>query len=283
MSVTRRRVLEGGAAALATTAAGNGACAAPAPVRQAGIQLYTLRAAMQQDVPHTLERVAGIGYRSVEFAGYFGHKPDDIARLVAGAGLIAPSAHVGAVDARDAPMPLIEGAQVAGHKFLVIAWTPPETRQTLDDWKRWADVCNRFAAQCRTAGLRFCYHNHNFEFQPVGGTLPYDVLLSRTDAALVQFELDLYWARLGGADLGTLLSQHRGRFPMCHVKDMTADGAMADVGQGTIDFKALFARPDIAPFEHFFFENDDAKSPFESAEISYKALTGILDSLPERR
>jgi sugar phosphate isomerase/epimerase len=180
-------------------------------------------------------------------------------------------------------LPLIDGALEAGHKFLVIAWTPPETRQTSDHWKAWADVCNRFASQCHAAGLLFCYHNHNFEFQPVGGELPYDILLKRTDPSLVQFELDLYWAKLGGADLGALLSQHRGRFPMCHVKDMTASGAMADIGQGTIDFKVLFARPDIAPFEHYFFENDDAKSPFESAEISYKALTGILDSLPERR
>ena len=250
---------------------------------KAGIQLYTLRAAMAKDVAGTLKRVAGIGYAELEFAGYFGKRPSEIRRMVADLGMTAPSSHVDALAARDAPLPLIDGALEAGHKILVIAWTPPETRKTLDDWKAWADVCNRFAAACHKTGLRFCYHNHNFEFQPVEGQLPYGLLLSRTDPALVQFELDLYWAKLGGADLGTLLSQHRGRIPMCHVKDMTASGAMADVGQGTIDFKALFARPDIAPFEHYFFENDDAKSPFESAEISYKALNAILDSLPERR
>jgi len=249
---------------------------------KAGIQLYTLRAAMAQDVAATLKHVSAIGYAELEFAGYFGKRPSEICRMVADLGMTAPSSHIDALAARDAPLPLIDGALEAGHKFLVIAWTPPETRKTLDNWKAWADVCNRFAAECHKAGLRFCYHNHNFEFQPIGGQLPYDILLSRTDPALVQFELDLYWAKLGGADLGTLLSQHRGRFPMCHVKDMTASGAMADVGQGTIDFKALFARPDIAPFEHYFFENDDAKSPFESAEISYKALSAILDSLPER-
>jgi sugar phosphate isomerase/epimerase len=262
---------------MATTALGAAASAAPA--QPTGIQLYTLRAAMQQDVPHTLERVAGIGYRTVEFAGYFGHKPDEIARLLTGVGLTAPSAHVGALDARDAPMPLIESAHVAGHKFLVIAWTPPETRRTLDDWKAWADVCNRFAEQCARAGLSFCYHNHDFEFHAVGGRLPYDMLLERTDPVLVGFELDLYWARLAGVDLGGLLSAHRGRFLMCHVKDMAADGTMADVGRGTIDFASLFARKDIDPFQYYFFENDSAKNPWESAEISYKALTRILDSL----
>jgi sugar phosphate isomerase/epimerase len=276
MSLTRRRVLEGGAAAMAVTLCGG---AAATRASQAGIQLYTLRAAMQQDVPHTLEHVAGIGYRKVEFAGYFGHKPDEIARLLAATGLAAPSAHVGALDARDAPMPLIDGALAAGHKYLVIAWTPPETRQSLDDWKKWADVCNRFAGQCSKAGLSFCYHNHDFEFHAVGGQLPYDLMLERTDPALVGFELDLYWARLGGANLAQLLSAHRGRFPMCHVKDMAPDGSMADIGQGTIDFAALFARSDIDPFRHYFFENDTAKEPWQSAEISYKALTRILDSL----
>jgi len=253
------------------------------PRTKAGIQLYTLRAAMAENIAGTLKRVAAIGYAELEFAGYFGKRPSEIRRMVADLGMTAPSSHIDALAARNEPLPLIDGALEAGHKFLVIAWTRPETRKTLDDWKAWADVCNRFAAECHKAGLRFCYHNHNFEFQPVEGQLPYDLLLARTDPALVQFELDLYWAKLAGADLGTLLSQHRGRIPMCHVKDMSASGAMADVGQGTIDFKALFARPDIAPFEHYFFENDDAKSPFESAEISYKALNTILESLPERR
>jgi sugar phosphate isomerase/epimerase len=264
---------------LVTFTLDNSAHAAPAGARQAGIQLYTLRAAMQQDVPGTLERVAGIGYRTMEFAGYFGHKPDEIGRLLSGLGLAAPSSHIGALDARDAPMPLIEGALAAGHKFLVIAWTPPETRKTLDDWKAWADICNRFAGECAKAGLSFCYHNHDFEFRAIDGRLPYDVLLERTNSALVGFELDLYWARLGGADLGRLLSAHRGRFPMCHVKDMAADGTMADIGQGTIDFAGLFARSDIYPFRYYFFENDTAKNPWESAGISYKALTRILDSL----
>jgi sugar phosphate isomerase/epimerase len=279
MSCTRRRVLGSGAAAVAITALGGATPATAASVPQPGIQLYTLRDAMQQDVPYTLKRVAAIGYRTVEFAGYFGRKPDEIARLLTETGLAAPSAHVGALDARDAPMPLIEGALVAGHKFLVIAWTPPETRKTLDDWKAWADTCNRFAGQCAKAGLSFCYHNHDFEFRAVDGRPPYDVLLERTDPALVGFELDLYWAKLAGADLSQLLSAHRGRFPMCHVKDMAADGTMADIGRGTIDFTGLFARKDIDPFRYYFFENDTAKNPWESAEISYKALTRILDSL----
>lgn len=242
----------------------------------AGIQLYTVRAAMAQDVPGTLKRVAAIGFEEVEFAGYFGTAPKDIKRITADLGMRAPSGHVGALDARDKPMPLIEAAVEAGHNFIVIAWTPPETRQTIDQWKAWADVCNRFAAQAKDAGLRFCYHNHNFEFQPIGGILPYDVMLERTDRALVRFELDLYWAKLGGADLGTLLAKNKGRIPLCHVKDMDAKGNMADVGRGVIDFTALFNRPDIAPFEHYFYERDDAPVPFDSCEISCKGLKKIL-------
>ena len=111
---------------------------------------------MAEDVAATLKRVAAIGYAELEFAGYFGKRPSEIRRMVADLGVTAPSSHVDALAARSEPLPLIDGALEAGHKFLVIAWAPPETRKTLEDWKAWADVCNRFAAECHKAGLRFC-------------------------------------------------------------------------------------------------------------------------------
>jgi sugar phosphate isomerase/epimerase len=283
MYLSRRGILAGGAAALAVSALRPGfAFARDAAHPPAGVQLYTVRAEMAKDVPGTLKRIAEIGFGEVEFAGYFDRKPDEIKRIVADLGMTAPSSHVTALTARDDPMPLIEAAKIAGHEFLVVAWTPPETRQTIDDWKAWADVCNRFAGQCKTAGIRFAYHNHNFEFEPIGGVVPYDVMLSRTDPALVQFELDMYWAKKGGGDLVNILSNHRGRIPLCHVKDMDKAGAMADVGDGIIDFKAIFADPAIAPFEHYFYERDDAPVPFDSAVRSYKGLTEILATLPRR-
>ena len=287
--VSRRRVLTLASSALVLPTLGTSANAFSLWDRLwdrrrplAGIQLYTLRTAMKNDVPGTLGQVAKIGYKEVEFAGYFGHSPAEIKKMVSDLGMTAPSSHIQVADVQANPKAVIDAALTAGHQFVVIAWFPPEKRKTLDQWKGWTDVLNGFATQCHGAGLRFCYHNHFFEFLPIDGVLPYDILLENTDKKTVEFELDMYWAASVGVDLGNLLAKNRGRIPLCHVKDMTGSGAMTDIGEGTIDFARLFARPDIAPFEHYFYENDDTTTPLESAAISYKALTAILEKLPAR-
>ncbi len=278
--LSRRALLSGSAALIA-------ACSVPRralPPQRApiGIQLYTVRGEMKQDVPGTLARIAKIGYQEVEFAGYFGHTPAQIRRMVADVGLRAPSSHINVADLRADPARVVADALEAGHEFVVLAWLPPEQRATLAQWQGVAELCNRFGAQCRSSGLRFAYHNHDFEFAPIDGTAPYDLLLQLTEPAIVQFELDMYWARKGGRNLVQLLQSNRGRIVMCHVKDMLPSGAMTDVGLGTIDFAAIFARHDISPMEHYFVENDDTTTPFESAAISYRAMLGIVPGVSRR-
>jgi sugar phosphate isomerase/epimerase len=104
--------------------------------------------------------------------------------------------------------------------------------------------------------------------------------MQNTDAGLVQFELDMYWAKKGGQDLAALMAKHQPRIVMVHVKDMLPSGAMTDVGLGTIPFAQLLAAPAARPIEHYFVENDDTTTPFESAATSCKALTQILAGLP---
>ncbi|MEJ0058324.1 MAG: sugar phosphate isomerase/epimerase [Terricaulis sp.] len=276
-NLSRRTLLTGASATLAFAALPG--CTPPAaPVaavaaKKIGIQLYTLRAAMEQDVAGTLGRVADIGYDEVEFAGYFNTPASEIKRLLGTLNLTAPSAHVQPADMRDKPQEVIDAAKEIGHEYLVFPWLPPEQRVTLDLWRATADFCNTFAQQCQTAGLKFAYHNHDFEFQPIDGVVPYNLLRERCDPALVKFELDLYWASKAGQDPNTVLASDPGRFPMCHVKDMDAAGEMADVGAGTIDFAAIFA---ANTFEHYFVEHDATTDPFASAETSFTALTALL-------
>ncbi len=278
-SISRRGLLAG-AAAMATMSAMPSARASTPAV--SGLQLYTIRSEMQKDVPGSLKKIADADYKEVEFAGYFGHTPAEIRKMVADLGMTAPSAHLQDVGFIDNPQKTIDEALAAGHQFLVLPWVKPELRATIDQWKGVAGMCNTFGAKCKAAGLRFAYHNHNFEFEPIGGVVPYDVMLANTDPSVVQFELDMYWCQKGGADIVKVLTAHRGRFPMCHVKDMLPNGEMTDVGLGTIDFAAIFANPAVAPFEHYFVENDDTKTPFESAAISARNLTKILAGLPAR-
>lgn len=288
IETSRRAVLGSGAALAAMSALPAGAVTAAEKAKMAttsrnrnpGIQLYTIRSEMQKDVPGSLKKIADIGYKEVEFAGYFGHEPAEIRKMVGDLGMTAPSAHIQDATFIDNPQKTIDEALAAGHLWLVMPWVKPELRTTIDQWKNIADICNKFAAHCKAAGLRFAYHNHDFEFAPIGGALPYDVLMKSTDPATVKFELDMYWAKKGGQDLAALMAQHQGRIVMVHVKDMLPNGAMTDVGLGTIPFAQLLGAAYARPIEHYFVENDDTTTPFESAATSCKSLTQILAELP---
>jgi len=156
----------------------------------------------------------------------------------------------------------------------VIAWIPAEERHTLDDYKRWAERLNRAATEAKAAGLQFAYHNHDFEFVPLDGKLPYDVLLTETDPKLVQLEMDLYWIVKGGQDPLAYFARWPGRLPMVHVKDSAGppDHRMVEVGAGKIDFKKIFAQSDQAGIRHYFVEHDEPADPFASIRASCEYL-----------
>src|SRR6266550_3935693 len=126
------------------------------------------------------------------------------------------------------------------------------------------------AAQAHDAGLQFAYHNHDFEFVPMEGSLPYDVLLEATDPKLVQLEIDLYWITKGGQDPLKYFARWPGRIPLVHVKDSGGppDNKMMDVGAGTIDWKKIFAREDQAGIRHAFVEHDQPADAFASIKAS---------------
>ena len=240
-----------------------------------GIQLYTVRKPMSEDVRGTLEALAEIGYREVEFAGYYDHGPAAIRDMLAELGLASPSAHVPIERLREDPERVIDDFATIGHEYLVVPWLSPEERSSLDRYRAHAELFNRVSEQCAAAGLGFAYHNHEFEFEPIDGVLPIDLLLAETDPERVKIELDLYWITVAGADPFAYFDRHPGRFPLCHVKDMAADGSMTDVGTGQIDFSALFAARDLAGFEHYYVERDDAADPLASAANSFAGASKI--------
>ncbi len=239
-----------------------------------GVQLYTVREGMAQDVEGTLAKVAEIGYREVEFAGYFHRAPKAVRAALDAAGLAAPSAHIG-FDALGEPWrKTLDDALVVGHRYLVVPWIPEEQRRTLDGYRRVGEVFNRAGEEARKAGVQFAYHNHSYEFPILEGRVPYDVLLQASDPQNVQLELDLYWLMSAGGDPLAYFARWPGRFPMVHVKDMdgTPQHGMVDVGSGVIDWKRLFARRAAAGIRHFFVEHDEPASPFDSIRASYTYL-----------
>lgn len=259
----------------------------------AGLQLYTVREELKQDFRGTLARIAALGYREVEFAGYFDQSPQTIRSWLNELGLSAPSAHVDdRLFGREAER-VIAAASAIGHRFLVFPWVAPAQWRDLDGWKRRAQDFNRAGALCRQAGLQFCYHNHHFEFATLQGQRPYDILLADCDAGLVQMELDLCWAVAARQDPLKLLRDHPGRFPLVHLKQLKAlprleggnvlslnmDEALAlmtEVGPGAVDFPRLLADPASRGIRHFFVEHDQPAAPMASIEASLRYVRSLV-------
>jgi sugar phosphate isomerase/epimerase len=248
-------------------------------LERVGIQLYSVRDEMKRDVAATLARLSQIGYREVEFAGYFDKSPAEIKQLLATNGLTAPSTHV--------PYELLKGdwaktldtAVAIGHEYVTIPWMDPKLRGTAAGWKAIAADFNRGAEQAKGRGLKFAYHNHDFEFKPVEGQVPYDILLAETDPALVDFEMDVYWTVNGGADPLAYFRKHPTRFTMLHIKDSAGppDHKQVDVGAGKIDFAAVL-RLDAEQrkaVKHEFVEHDQPPDPFGFAKNSYDYLSRL--------
>jgi sugar phosphate isomerase/epimerase len=239
-----------------------------------GVQLYTVRREMEENVEATLARVAEIGYQEVEFAGYFGRTPEQIRTALSNAGLQAPASHVPWEALETTWSRTLDEAARAGHAVVVVPYLP-ENRRTLEDYRRWADIFNEAGRAARDAGLQYAYHNHDFEFAPVDGVVPFDVLLADTDPDLVALELDLFWITRGGLDPLSYAETHPGRFQLVHVKDMDAAGRMVDVGAGRIDFAGIFARSAQMGIRHYIVEHDEPADPFASIRSSYAYLRGL--------
>lgn len=244
-------------------------------LKRIGVQLYTVRKALKADFDGTLRKVAAIGYKEVEFAGYMGRTPAQVKASLKEAGLSAPAEHVDLEVLEKDWGATVEAAHTVGHEYLVVAWIDAARRGSIEDYKRIADIFNGLGRQANAAGLRFGYHNHAYEMAALEGQVPYDVLLQHTDPDLVCFEMDLYWTTDGGKDPLAYFAKYPGRFPLVHVKDRTASGQMVDVGQGTIDWSAIFARRKQAGMKHEFVEHDEPGDPFASIAASYGYLKAL--------
>ena len=239
-----------------------------------GLQLYTVRSLMENDFEGVIRSVASLGYSEVEIGWYFDRDVADIRDLLDEVGLTAPATHVLNEVLKSDLDAVLQAAQTIGHKYVICPYLLPEER-TLDHYRQHAMFFNEVGEACKGAGLQFAYYNHDFEFFETDGQLPYDLLLAETDPDLVQMELDLYWIKKGGQDALAYFDAHPGRFPLCHVKDMAADGDIATVGTGTIDFASLFAASEQAGLVHYFVEHDHSDDPMQSITDAYAHLEAL--------
>ena len=277
MMINRRQWMAGGAA-LATTLAAGPLMAKGGKPRPVGLQLYTVRELFSKDPTGTLEKVAGIGYREVEFGGGGYDKMDHAAlrKTMDRLGLKSPSIHVGyealAADFDGA----VKMTKTLGADTLVVPYMV-DTHRNAEGWKAAVANFNRYAEQLKKAGIGFAYHNHDFEFTvKPGGVSLFDTLVADADPALVKIELDLFWAIAAGEDPKAIIKRLPGRIYAYHVKDRTADGKMTSVGKGVVDFADIFTLNGTAGVKHFYVENDQSPAPYlPDIQTSFATLSRL--------
>lgn len=249
------------------------------PLDAVGLQLYTVRTLMQQDVDRTLEQVAAAGYHLVETAGLFNRTPESFRQSLDRFGLRSASGHYPLDQLERDPERVFATARALGQEYVIVPSLPAALHSSAAAYVALADRFNQLGRQCRGAGLRFAYHNHSFEFETFGGATPaYETLLERTDPALVSFELDVYWAYKAGQEPLHYIERHPGRIVLCHVKDASPppERTMMDVGAGSIDFPGLLRRARAAGLRYAIVEHDQPRDPLASIRVSHDNLARML-------
>lgn len=260
--------------------------------RGVGIQLYTIRDAMAENALEALKKVSEIGYKYLELAGYsegkfYGYTPAEFKKIVADLGMEVLSSHTqveAAVIGMDKAKLTADAHAQLGVKYCVMPWIEEKDRN-IEQYKKIVADCNEMGRVMKDAGIQFGYHNHNFEFLPMDGIVPYyDIFLKEMDADLVTMELDLFWASKAGQDPIEMFRKYPGRFQLFHMKDMktkqepfydVVKDDICSVGEGVIDFKAILAAGETAGMKYILVEDDNQGNgkAFEGIKTSFDNIT----------
>ena len=235
MKTSRRNFLKTGSLSVAALAIGSEKLLASVGTDTIlAIQLYSVRDDMKKDPSGTLKKLSDMGYRYVEHAGYkdrkfYGYEPSEFKKLLTGYGMKMPSGHVAMVpsdydfaknDFADKWKYTVDDAATAGQLFLISPWLDESLRKNMKDVKSFMDVFNKSGELCKKSGMKFGYHNHDFEFTThIDGQLLYDLILTNTDPSLVAQQLDMGNLYNGGFKAIDVAKKYPGRFELMHVKD----------------------------------------------------------------
>ncbi|MFD2144199.1 sugar phosphate isomerase/epimerase family protein [Mucilaginibacter antarcticus] len=224
---------------------------APKKVTNAGVQLYTFRSELMKDPKGTLKIIADLGIKQIESAAsnkglYYGLTPTEMKQTCKDLGMTLRSGHC-SVDANW--QRTIDQAAEAGQEYLVCS-SLPFNGDTIANYQKVSERFNKAGEECKKAGLKFGYHNHDFEFKKDKGQVLYDILLDNTDAKLVHMELDLGWVVASGNDPFAYFKRYEGRFPLWHLKDMKGKGSV-EFGNGGLDIVGMLKQSKQAGLKYF--------------------------------
>jgi sugar phosphate isomerase/epimerase len=244
----------------------------PAPI---SVQLYSLRKEAERDFPGVLERLGRIGYAGVELAGLHGMAPAELRRVLDGVGLALSGAHVQAPIGEHAQR-ILDEQEALGNRTLVVAFAAPERFRDAPAVQALADELERARENASARGMALGYHNHWWEFETrIDGRPAHQVLFEALHPDVFA-EVDVYWARVGGADPVRVVQELGRRARLLHVKDGPAQdpkAPMTAVGEGKIDVPAVL-RASPHPEWHVVELDRCATDMFEAIERSHRYLVG---------
>jgi sugar phosphate isomerase/epimerase len=253
-----------------------------------GIQLWTVKSEAEKDLEGTLRKVYAAGFRDIEFAGYYGKSPADLAKLMKSIGFSLVSTHAGAGDIAKKGDQIIADAKALGLKYVVcsspgvspekdkLPWEERMKAVDLTDWKWNADLFNKFGKQVSDAGMTFGYHNHSAEFKKFDGKTAFDHLFGMTDPKHVKIEMDIGWVVVAQQDPVALLNQYKDRVIALHVKDVGKRGAdgkdppSVALGEGVVDWKKVIGTAHANGVKSYFYEQEEpfTRPILDSVKIS---------------
>ena len=258
-----------------------------------GLQVYTVRNQLKEDVPGTLEAVADAGYQQVEIGDVVG--AEEVLKAAKDAGLKVTSGFfdwraMATPDAEGVPSfdTILEATTKAQLRYLVFGYVGKGHRETADQFKLLAERANRAGEKCKAAGVQLCYHNHSFEFGPLpGGTTGWDVFVQEFDPKLMPFELDVFWAAIGGKDPLEMIRSLDGRICQLHLKDLKAGAgtihdeskvpadAFQEVGDGVVDWNAVLEAAEATGIAQCHVEQDQSPDAIASIGQSMRYLKAL--------
>lgn len=249
-----------------------------------GVQLYTLRSVLPQKPLEILKELEQIGYREAEVIGA---SLEAIWPSLTQTALKPVSVHLDTAlfTTKQEQLPAaLDDAKKRGIEYAVCPYIAPKDRGGVEVIQRLAETLNKAGEKCRQSGMKLCYHNHAFEFEPAEGGTLLDVLMKNADAKLVSLELDIMWSTVAGVDPVSVLKKYKGRVALVHLKNVAAgiekrynEGvprtAFKEVGDGVIDIPAVLKASTATGVKHFFVEQDQTPgNPVDSVRKSFEYL-----------
>jgi len=270
------------------SAAAAGGILARSPVGSAkkldriGLETYAVRHAMAENPERALAAVRAIGYTDVELLwsfNLFGRTPAQVAATLKNEGLRAPSCHMSPSTIFVGWERSLETAKILGHEYLIVPDFDDWTKQTLDDWREWADRFNAAGAVARRAGIWLAFHNEPYHQKPIDGQIPFDVFINRLDPTVTRLQLDVGNMLVGGGDPMQYLQRYPDRFWSFHLKDAVADRSHdTGLGKGIFDFKRFLAAVPQLEQKPAYVEQESAKdaaADLADARANYQYLRAL--------